>query len=105
MILRHFLHYGIHFLVPFLIAFLFFKEKQWKVALILLGGIVLDIDHIFADPIFDANRCSVGFHPFHSYFLFPLYLGLAFWQKTRLIGLAFVIHIVADLTDCLFIGF
>ena len=103
--LRHFLHYGIHFLVPIGIALLFFKDKKLRVGLILLAGILLDIDHLFANPIFDANRCSIGFHPLHSYILIPIYFGMALWKKTRLFGLALVIHIIADATDCLFIGF
>lgn len=103
--LRHFVHYGIHFLVPLLIAFLFFKDQRFKVALILIGGIIIDVDHVFADPIFDSNRCSIGFHPLHSYFLIPLYFGMLFWKKTRFIGLALTLHIIADVCDCLFIRF
>lgn len=101
--LRHFLHYGIHFLVPITVAFLFYKDHRFKVMLILLAGIFLDIDHVFANPIFDPNRCSIGFHPLHAYALIPVYVGLAIWKKTRLVGLALVIHILADITDCLFI--
>lgn len=103
--LRHVLHYGIHFLVPILIALLFYRDRKVRVALILLAGILLDIDHVFADPIFDPNRCSIGFHPLHSYFLVPIYVGLTLWKKTRLLGLALIIHIIADSTDCLFIWF
>lgn len=105
MMLRHLLHYGIHFLVPILIALFFFKDNRIKVGLILLAGIVLDIDHLFADPIFEPDRCSIGFHPLHAYALIPVYLGLSIWKKTRVMGLALVIHIFADFTDCLFIGF
>lgn len=103
--LRHVLHYGIHFLVPILIALFFFKRDRVKVGLILLAGILLDVDHLLANPIFDPNRCSIGFHPLHSYILIPLYLGLALWKRTRLLGLALVIHIIADATDCLFLRF
>ncbi len=103
--LRHFLHYGIHFLIPILLALIFFKENRIQVMLILLAGIVLDIDHVVANPIFDPNRCSIGFHPLHSYLLIPVYFGLTLWKKTRIIGLALVIHILADTVDCLFIGF
>ena len=103
--LRHVLHYGIHFLVPILIALLFYRDRKVRVALILLAGILLDIDHVFADPIFDPNRCSICFHPLHSYFLVPIYVGLTLWKKTRLLGLALIIHIIADSTDCLFIWF
>ena len=101
--LRHFLHYGIHFLVPIIIAFVFFRDDKWRVALILLAGIIIDIDHIFAEPIFDPSRCSIGFHPLHSFFLIPVYSGLTLLRRTRLLGLALVIHIIADTVDCLFI--
>ncbi|MGI9546774.1 MAG: DUF6122 family protein, partial [Flavobacteriaceae bacterium] len=47
------LHYGIHFLVPVLIGLLFFKENRWWVVLILLSGIIIDLDHLLATPIFD----------------------------------------------------
>ncbi|MEM6865166.1 MAG: DUF6122 family protein [Bacteroidota bacterium] len=30
---------------------------------------------------------------------------LPFFQKTRLVGLALLIHILADTVDCLWIGF
>lgn len=102
---RHFLHYGIHFFIPILVALIFFKENRIQVMLILLAGIVLDIDHVFANPIFDPNRCSIGYHPLHSYLLMCVYFGLTLWKKTRIIGLALVIHILADTADCLFIGF
>ena len=102
--LRFLLHYGIHFVVPIALAFLFFKKTPWRVALILLGGILIDLDHLLAEPIFDPNRCSIGFHPLHSYIAIAVYVILLFWRKTRLLGLALSIHILADLVDCLFIG-
>ncbi|MGD1946845.1 MAG: DUF6122 family protein [Croceivirga sp.] len=101
--IRHILHYGIHFFVPLLVAIFFFKENRLKVALILISAIAIDIDHLLSQPIFDANRCSIGFHPLHSYVMIPIYIGLAFWKRTRLLGLALVIHIIADSVDCLFI--
>ena len=101
--LRFFLHYGIHIIVPIAIGFFFFKEHQWRVILILLAGFIIDIDHLLANPIFDPNRCSINFHPLHSYVAIGIYVGLLFFKKTRLLGIAFVIHIVADLTDCYFL--
>ncbi|RPG30898.1 MAG: hypothetical protein CBB72_013045, partial [Muricauda sp. TMED12] len=71
--LRHLLHYGIHLLIPILIAFLFFKDNRIKVALILLAGIIIDIDHLWANPLYDPNRCSVGFHVLHSYWAVLVY--------------------------------
>ena len=101
--LRFFVHYGIHFIVPVVIAFVFFKERKMAVALLLLSGILIDIDHLWANPIFDLNRCSIGFHPLHSYWAITAYAILPFFKKTRLIGLALLLHIFADMMDCLLI--
>ncbi|WP_220399458.1 DUF6122 family protein [Galbibacter sp. BG1] len=99
--LRFIIHYGIHFIVPILIAYFFYREKFIKVSLILLLGIAIDIDHLWATPIFESNRCSLNFHFFHSYYLIAVYIFLLFFKKTRQIGLALVIHILADLSDCI----
>jgi len=101
---RFFAHYGIHFIVPIVIAFTFFKERRILILLILWGGMLIDLDHFLVDPIYDANRCSLGFHPLHSYFAIGCYCLLLIPKKTRIIGLALVIHILADFVDCLFIG-
>ncbi|MBM1106701.1 hypothetical protein JQC67_11175 [Aurantibacter crassamenti] len=99
--LRFLLHYGIHFIVPIAIGLLFFpKEKRTQVILILLAGILIDVDHLLADPIFSPNRCSIGFHPLHTYWAIAIYFILLFIKKTRIIGLALLIHMLADLTDC-----
>jgi len=102
--IRFIAHYGIHFILPLVIGYFFFKENRWQVAFILLLGIVLDIDHLLANPIFDASRCSINFHPLHSYWAIILYVVLLFFRKSRVWGIAFLIHILADVVDCLFIG-
>ena len=99
--LRHLLHYGIHFLVPIVIAFWFFKDNRIKVALILLAGIIIDVDHLWANPLFDPNRCSIGFHMLHSCWAILAYSIFPFFKTTRIIGLALIIHIFADTVDCL----
>ena len=101
--LRFFLHYGIHFLVPVAIAFLFFKKDQRKVLFILWAGILIDLDHLLANPIFDPNRCSIDFHPLHTYWAIAIYAGLLIFRKTRIFGLALLLHIAADAIDCLLI--
>lgn len=100
---RELLHYGIHFLLPFAIGFLVFRENQWKVVAILLSGILIDLDHLLATPIFDPNRCSIGFHPLHSYWAIGVYIMLLLPNRTRIWGLALLLHILADGVDCLFI--
>ena len=98
--LQNTIHYGIHFIVPIVIALIFFR-KHWKMAaFIMLCGIVIDIDHVLATPMFDPTRCSINFHPLHSYFAVGIYVVLALLKKTRLIGLGLLIHILADTTDC-----
>ncbi|MEM9076902.1 MAG: DUF6122 family protein [Bacteroidota bacterium] len=103
--LRFISHYGIHFIVPIVISYGFFKKDSLKVTLILLSGLLIDLDHLLATPIFDANRCSIGFHPLHSMWAIAIYAILPFFKKTRLIGLGLLIHIIADTVDCLWIGF
>lgn len=102
--LRFLLHYGIHFILPLFIAYFFFKEYRLKAALILLAGIVLDLDHMLAIPIFDSMRCSINFHPLHSYWAIGIYVLLTVLNKTRIWGIAFLVHMLADAVDCLFIG-
>lgn len=99
--LQPILHYGIHFLLPLAVALLFFKT-QWKTAyFIMICGMLIDLDHLLANPMFDPNRCSINFHPLHSYYAIGLYVLLLLPKKTRLIGLGLVIHIVADTVDCI----
>lgn len=97
---RELIHYSIHFIVPVLIGVLFFKENRIKVIFILWAGILIDIDHLWASPVFDPNRCSINYHPLHSYWAIAVYLGLLLLRKTRVLGLALVLHMIADVTDC-----
>lgn len=95
------IHYGIHFIGPLLVA-LFFYKPQWKKAYgLMLLGLLIDLDHILATPIFEAGRCSINFHPLHSYYAIAVYILLTVFKKTRLLGLGLCIHILADSVDCL----
>ena len=100
---RELIHYGIHFALPLIIGVLVFKEQRWKMILILLSGILIDMDHLLASPVFDPNRCSIDFHPLHSYWAIGLYVILLIPPKTRIWGVALMIHILADTVDCLLI--
>ena len=94
------LHIASHFIAPFLIAFLFFK-KTWKLSyLIMMATMLVDLDHLLASPIYDANRCSIGFHPLHQYWLIGIYLAMSFFSKTRLIGVGLTTHMILDAFDC-----
>lgn len=101
------IHYGLHFLIfPGLVAFIFYKyfNQDWKkVFIIILLTMLVDLDHLFANPIFDPNRCSIGFHFLHSYFAIALYVSLLFFRKTRLIAIGLLLHMLTDFQDCLWL--
>lgn len=98
--LQVFIHYSIHFVGPLVVALLCYKS-EWKYAyFIMICGMLIDVDHLLANPIFSPNRCSINFHPLHSYWAIACYVILLFPKKTRLIALGLVIHIIADLVDC-----
>ncbi len=98
-------HIVLHFLIPGLIAFLFFK-KRWQLSwLIMMLTMAVDLDHLIADPIYDPHRCSINFHPLHSYLAIALYGILTAFPKSRLIGLGLLLHMGIDLGDCFRIYF
>ena len=94
------IHYGLHFGLPLLIALIFFKNYWLKASGIMILGMLIDLDHLLANPIFDPNRCSIDFHPLHSYYAIVVYMLLLLPKKTRLIGIGLIIHIIADTADC-----
>ena len=94
------LHLGLHFLVPALLAGLFFR-KEWQVAyLIMLATMLVDVDHLLASPIYDPGRCSIGFHPLHQLWFVAIYVSLCFVPRTRLVGLGLSVHMALDAIDC-----
>lgn len=93
-------HIALHFLVPIIVAAIFFR-KHWLFAyLIMVATMLVDLDHLFAVPIYDPSRCSIGYHPLHQPGFILLYLVLCFIPKTRLVGLGLVIHMLLDSIDC-----
>ena len=100
MTLKFIIHYGLHFVVPGIIAFVFFK-KNWKnVYGIFILTMLVDLDHLLATPIFESNRCSINFHPLHSYYAIGVYFLLIFLKKLRIIGIGLLLHMLADSIDC-----
>ncbi|MDT0554729.1 DUF6122 family protein [Patiriisocius hiemis] len=95
------IHYSLHFLLPGIIAWFFYREYWVKVWLLLLATMLIDLDHLLATPIFDANRCSINFHPLHKYYSLGIYILFLFFKRTRIIGIGLVLHILTDWLDCL----
>ena len=52
-------HYGCHIGLPLVVALIFYKSHWKKAFLVMLMGMLIDLDHLLADPIFDPNRCSI----------------------------------------------
>ncbi|WP_103070245.1 DUF6122 family protein [Aquimarina sediminis] len=98
--IRPLIHYGFHFIIPLLIALCFFPKQWKKVYIIFIGAMLIDLDHLLANPVFDPHRCSIGFHPLHNYYAITGYFIMLFFTKTRIIGLALLWHIVTDQIDC-----
>ncbi|MGD2187043.1 MAG: DUF6122 family protein [Desulfobacterales bacterium] len=101
---RAVLHIALHMVVPGIVARWAFADRWKKAWLIMLLVNIIDIDHLFADPVYDPNRCGIGFHPLHSYLAIIVYLGLTAIAKTRLVGLGLVIHMALDWLDCLWMS-
>ena len=98
--LQTLVHYTLHLLVPGLIAYTFFR-KEWKKAwLIMLATMLVDLDHLLATPIFDPGRCSINFHPLHTYWAMAGYVVLLFFRKTRIIAVGLLFHMFTDYIDC-----
>ncbi len=110
-------HIALHFIIPLLVALAFYR-KRWRIAtLIMITTMLVDADHLLASPIYDPNRCSIGFHPLHTWpaislyftlFLVPLITKIK--QDVRiqstariahLVGVGLIIHMGLDWIDCL----
>ncbi len=97
-------HYTLHFLFPGIIAWIFFKNN-WKTAwLIMLATMLIDVDHLLATPVFDPHRCSINFHPLHTYWAMGVYVLLFFVKKGRILAVGLLLHILTDWIDCLFMN-
>ena len=79
-------------------------EGNWLFPFIIMVlTIAVDFDHLLADPIFDLNRCGLGFHPLHSWPAIAVYLVAIFSSRLRIVSLGLLIHMGLDGTDCLWI--
>ena len=112
------LHIALHFIVPVVIAVIFYRSRWRHATIIMIGTIMVDADHLLADPIYDPNRCSIGFHPLHTIPAIIIYLFLTalpliallrtnditlqkYYRFVHLMGLGLIIHMILDQIDCL----
>ncbi|MCO7226680.1 DUF6122 family protein [Pleionea sp. CnH1-48] len=83
-----------------MVAKLFFGEHWQRAFLLMMLTMIIDIDHLLADPIYDPTRCSIGFHPLHTPPAMVVYAILCGFRKTRALGVGLVIHMLLDSMDC-----
>jgi hypothetical protein len=94
-------HYGLHFLLPIAIAFVFYRPKWIKTSMLLLATMLVDLDHLLSSPIFDANRCSIGVHVLHQPLAIICYAILFLFPKMRVVSLGLLLHMFTDKLDCI----
>ena len=94
------IHIVLHFLIPAFVARIFFPRHWVNAYLIMVATMLVDLDHLIASPIYNPDRCSIGFHPLHQPWFVALYFLLCFVPKTRLIGIGLIIHMGLDAIDC-----
>lgn len=99
--IRPIIHYFLHFGFPLVLAYIFFR-KDWKKAyFIMLGTMLVDADHLLSTPVFAPDRCSINFHPLHTYWAMSVYVILLFFRgNLRIIGVGLLFHMLTDWVDC-----
>jgi len=93
-------HVLLHVLVPGAVARLAFPRRWARAWAIMVATLAVDVDHLLATPVYDPDRCSIGFHPLHTAPAILLYLALAAVPRTRVVGVGLVLHMVLDALDC-----
>jgi hypothetical protein len=101
-ILQFTIHYFLHLCFPAIVAYRLFNEQWVKVYLIFLCTMLVDLDHLLAVPVFQACRCSIGFHPLHSYIACAVYALALLHPRLRVIAAGLLMHMATDAIDCLF---
>jgi hypothetical protein len=112
------IHIALHFIVPLLVALACFRSRWRSATAIMIATMIVDVDHLLADPIYDPDRCSIGFHPLHTtpaiviyaaLFVVPLFVGRESESNSlrpaarvlHLVGLGLLIHMALDWIDCM----
>ena len=111
------LHIALHFIVPLVVAYAAWRGECRVAFFVMMATMAVDLDHLLADPIYDPNRCSIGFHPLHQPAVIVVYAMLFIasfiigdaqrperWGRrilyARWIGAGLLIHMALDAMDC-----
>ena len=105
-LLQPILHYGGHLLVPFVFGWLIWRDQWWRAGLVMVAANLIDLDHLLATPVFDPDRCSIGFHLLHGWgaaLAYAVMLLIPRWWM-RALGAGALWHLVVDWGDCAMMG-
>jgi hypothetical protein len=102
---RPLIHLLLHFAVPAVVAKLAWPRQFLKSFLTMSATMLVDLDHLLADPVYDPDRCSIGYHPLHQYPMIALYTLALWWPRTRLICIGLLIHMFLDGMDCIWMHY
>lgn len=111
------IHIALHVIVPLLVALAFYRSRWRSATVIMIATMIVDVDHVLADPIYDPSRCSIGFHPLHTLSAIVIYAALFVLppvverathrkearlaaRRLHLVGLGLLIHMALDGLDC-----
>lgn len=98
--IRPVVHLALHVLVPLGVARAARGARWLGPFVAMMATMAVDLDHLAADPVYDPNRCGIGFHPLHEPALFPVWILLASFVRTRWVGVGLLIHMTLDGLDC-----
>jgi len=98
--LQFVIHYSLHLLFPGLLAYLLFRDNWKRAWLVMIATMIVDLDHLLAEPIFDPGRCSIEYHVLHSYWAIACYFVLLIFPKMRIVALGLLFHMLTDTIDC-----
>ncbi len=88
--------------MPFVIGWLIWREQWLRAGLVIASANLIDLDHLFANPIFDPGRCSIGFHLLHGWeaaLAYGVMLAVPLWW-VRAFAMGALWHLVVDYGDC-----
>lgn len=102
---RPVIHIVLHFVVPLLIALVFFRSHWKKAYILMMSTMLVDVDHLWANPIYSPGRCSIGFHFLHTWPAILIYTAMLFMSRLRLLALGLLIHMALDGSDCVWMNY
>jgi hypothetical protein len=101
--MQHIVHLLMLFGVPALAAWAFYNGSIRNTYLILISTVLVDLDQLLFNQVFEFGSCSINYFPLHSWpALLVYFLGL-FFEKTRRVAMGLHIHMLADLMNCIWV--